>query len=181
MKKVSLHFALFLIALLLFSCEKEAIIEEVITPEVAIENATTLRKARPVPFKARMTSFISGFQLNPAKCGNLPNVLQSGSGLCSHMGNVSLSISSCPDNATGIVYDGEFTLVGANGDELYLLIPLTTTDPQDPFQGSGAYTVTGGTGRFANASGEGLGSFKIVEFNPPVIRSAVLIEGTLDF
>jgi hypothetical protein len=50
---------------------------------------------------------------------------------------------------------GSFVLTAANGDELWVLYTGTfdTTDTTNPFSFSGALTVIGGTGRFADATG----------------------------
>jgi hypothetical protein len=51
-------------------------------------------------------------------------------------------------------------LTAANGDQVWVSYVATLTDTASPPQGtdydeSGNYTITGGTGRFAGASGSG--------------------------
>ncbi len=57
---------------------------------------------------------------------------------------------------TATVTDGEFTITAANGDQLFATYSgFGVPDPNNPgfFLGSAVATLTGGTGRFACASG----------------------------
>jgi hypothetical protein len=87
-------------------------------------------------------------------------VLITGTGYYEHLGFTTLTFRS---TITGAADCGGFTAVeqdtytGANGDSLFLTVHDTicpTTTP-NAFQLNGSFTVTGGTGRFADASGSG--------------------------
>lgn len=51
--------------------------------------------------------------------------------------------------------DGIVTMVAANGDQLYLHHFGVLTKPFPNAEGEGSYEITGGTGRFEGASGQG--------------------------
>jgi hypothetical protein len=85
-----------------------------------------------------------------------------GAGLASHMGRIStdgdavitgLDESTCPGGLANVHVE---TLTAANGDTL-TITSLDVACPVGPgaFEGSGHWTVTGGTGRFADATGAG--------------------------
>jgi hypothetical protein len=64
----------------------------------------------------------------------------------------------CPSGQVGLHLHHEFTLVAANGDELYGTFDIDSCgSPSAPtqFDGIGNVTFTGGTGRFAGATGSG--------------------------
>jgi hypothetical protein len=103
------------------------------------------------PFKATLTESLN--QNGPV----------SGNGHANHMGNVSESgstffdFSNFPASAVAHV---TAVLTAANGDQVSVSYVATLTDTASPPQGtnyheSGNYTITGGTGRFAGASGSG--------------------------
>ena len=87
----------------------------------------------------------------------------SGSGNATHMGKVSDSGSLSVDKSNfpvSLVFSATGTLTAANGDEVFFSYVVTQTDTASPPQGmnydeSGNYTITGGTGRFAGATGSG--------------------------
>jgi hypothetical protein len=88
-----------------------------------------------------------------------------GTGLSTHMGKIASGgtffnlggPTACANGFNGRI---EGTATAANGDTLeYVLVAEFCPDP-DPnasgvFNGVGSYTITGGTGRFATAKGEG--------------------------
>jgi len=84
-----------------------------------------------------------------------------GSGTASHLGLVSMSSNHCvvPIDGLPIGMQGEMTLVAANGDEVHMT--YTGTCGPFPFPPVGETitcnsenVIVGGTGRFANATGE---------------------------
>jgi hypothetical protein len=88
----------------------------------------------------------------------------SGNGIATHLGastNQGHAVltgadSSCPGGIANTHYE---TLTAANGDTLSLTsydvaCPITATSP-GMFHGTGHWVVTGGTGRFSRASGQG--------------------------
>lgn len=92
--------------------------------------------------------------LGPCETGGM--ILEvTGTGHTTQLGNYSGSYRECLDPATGAVTAGTFTLTAANGDKVFGTFSgraLPTDNPnvvayQDPG------VITGGTGRFAAASG----------------------------
>jgi hypothetical protein len=78
-----------------------------------------------------------------------------GTGHTTQLGNYSGRYRECLNPATGAVTDGTFTLTAANGDKVYGTYSGQATPTQDPnvvnYEDPGV--ITGGTGRFADASG----------------------------
>jgi len=108
--------------------------------------------ADQVPFKASETGT---FQLlGPCETGGIV-VDVTGTGYATQLGNYSAHYRECLFPATGAVTAGSFTLTAANGDMVlgtYGGQAFPTDDPnvltyEDPG------VITGGTGRFAGASG----------------------------
>lgn len=87
-------------------------------------------------------------------------VLITGTGYYDHLGLTNLRF---PSTITGQAACGGFTATeqdtytGANGDSLYQTVhdTICPTSTPNSFTLTGSFTVTGGTGRFANASGVG--------------------------
>ena len=87
----------------------------------------------------------------------LPPVLrQVDSGTCqlSHLGRATLYSVQDIDLATGTQVSVEFTLTAANGDVLRATNVGTSVPDGPGVRFQGATTFVGGTGRFANATGE---------------------------
>jgi hypothetical protein len=65
--------------------------------------------------------------------------------------------ASCTDNEVGFAVEMRDTFTAANGDQLATAITMQLC-PIAPgiYHGVGTYVVTGGTGRFANATGSGV-------------------------
>ena len=85
-----------------------------------------------------------------------------GAGTASHMGAVSLMATDCitPNLPSFAFSNGKLTITAANGDELRAsysgtFVPLPNSIPFTLYTISGTFTVTGGTGRFSNATGSG--------------------------
>jgi len=88
-------------------------------------------------------------------------ILFSGTGISSHLGlganHAQIVITGMDNRCSGGVANTNFeTLTAANGDSLY----LTSYDVACPiasniYRGGGNWTITGGTGRFSNATGQG--------------------------
>jgi hypothetical protein len=81
------------------------------------------------------------------------------SGNATHMGAITGSFSHCIDNIfpPAYAYNGIGLWIAANGAEVYFEYDLSIYIDFNTFQSTvtGPYTITGGTGRFANASGSG--------------------------
>lgn len=94
-----------------------------------------------------------------------------GSGQVTHLGLTSMTASHCTQ-LLGAPETGTQTFVAANGDRLELSYVLTS-DPFEPAEGAvltiyGQTVVAGGTGRFAQASGEFVvNSRAILHFGAP--------------
>jgi hypothetical protein len=116
-----------------------------------------------VPFKGNGNAQITNVQPGP-NGGDL--ITASASGQATHLGNYT-RVENILVNQGGIT--GDVTFTAANGDQLTAEIDGAFISPTTA---AGTYSFTGGTGRFANASGTayfsvsltGPGTF-IVEFN----------------
>ena len=84
-----------------------------------------------------------------------------GSGTASHLGNSTIvgtvqavgPASSCSD---GFAARHMITLTAANGDQLFLVVTDDSCQvAPGVYEGTGTYEITGGTGRFAGATGSG--------------------------
>lgn len=85
-------------------------------------------------------------------------------GTATHLGSVTVQRTHCfsPFNNPPI-YNGYWEATAANGDRVWgsysgSLVPTVFDDQGNPIRGeiTAPYTIDGGTGRFANASGSGL-------------------------
>jgi hypothetical protein len=90
--------------------------------------------------------------------------ITAGTGHATHLGRITsegnLTIvgeASCVDNEVGFSVEMQDTFTAANGDILTTAITMQLC-PIAPgiYHGVGTYIVTGGTGRFANATGSGV-------------------------
>jgi hypothetical protein len=107
----------------------------------------------PVPFSATVSG---SSQLN------LPDfsATYSGSGTGTHLGasQVLGSAAVIPVSSTCVIAEEQVTLTAANGDQLSVAfadMPCSTAAAPAVYDGGGTYTITGGTGRFAGARGNG--------------------------
>jgi hypothetical protein len=108
--------------------------------------------AEPAPF---MASESGTFQLL-GLCATGGIVLDvNGTGQATQLGNYNANYRECFDPATGAVTSGSFTLTAANGDTLFGTYSGQGRPTSDPsvvhYDDPGV--ITGGTGRFAGASG----------------------------
>lgn len=141
------------------------------SPEDAALLVTTSDVQVAVPFKSHF--YTDQMSLVPDEsCGAPPRLLntQVGEGEATHLGRFSIRITFCLD-ATDILDDGQLTegeslpyddgvgtLIAANGDELHIAIAgavVPSNAPGFDFEFDDPFTFTGGTGRFADASGGG--------------------------
>ena len=109
-----------------------------------------------VPFSARITG--------TAVFTSPTSVEFDGTGTATHLGlftNDGLAIlepptGGCPNGAQGIPNVHTETLIAANGDALVVrMVNLACPTGPASFHGTGHWTVLGGTGRFAGATGAG--------------------------
>lgn len=109
------------------------------------------------PFLATGSGQVAFDPTNPRDCpdsyiGPVTEVI-TGAGRATHLGRYSLSASHCPTPTQSTL--GQMTLTAANGDQIR---GTYTNDLSFDLEGgtvvvTGLYTVTGGTGRFRQASG----------------------------
>jgi hypothetical protein len=133
-----------------------------------VEAAKVNGMGHDLPFKGSLDG-VANFNMTgrAERCRTtaLPFVTESaGSGNATHLGRGTWSSAHCTELPTGepppyFVFErGEWNFVAANGDELRVVYtgeqidPLDPTDPQ-PMVLVAHGTITGGTGRFANATG----------------------------
>jgi hypothetical protein len=120
-------------------------------------NSASAAAGHQVPFRASYSG-MAAFTSDTTAVFN-------GTGIASHLGlstnrnNITVlgPDTSCPG---GFANQNVETLTAANGDTLELMGPHdvgcpTPTDP-NVVHGTGDWTVTGGTGRFAGATGQGI-------------------------
>ena len=107
-----------------------------------------------------------------------------GEGIESHVGRYTIQNSHCLNPATGDFRAGLFHKVAANGDELFGTYEGTSSVIQPPapvgiFAIQGQLAFTGGSGRFADASGsqEMVGT-QISDFSQPNVPTTVELSMT---
>ena len=83
--------------------------------------------------------------------GSVIDTVDSGSGTVTHLGNFTMTASESVDFASMTVRNGTFTLTAANGDTVIGTYSGTILPGLTGYLVSGP--ITGGTGRFAGATG----------------------------
>ena len=120
-------------------------------------NSASAAAGHQVPFRASYSG--------TAAFTSATTALFTGTGIASHLGsstNVNNITVLGPDTSCpgGFANKNVETLTAANGDMLMLKGPhdVGCPSPTDPnvVHGTGDWTVTGGTGRFAGATGQGI-------------------------
>jgi len=110
------------------------------------------------PFRA---DFTGQAVFTPTATPGILSGTGSGSGRATHLGRVGVSVTETLDvtSPTGVIAlrDGRMIMVAANGDELRWNYSGTGTPPDasGDVMLSGTFLITGGTGRFSSATGEG--------------------------
>jgi len=117
-------------------------------------NSASAAAGHQVPFRASYSG--------TAAFTSATTALFTGTGIASHLGRstnvnhitVTGPATSCPGGFANVNVE---TLTAANGDTLELTGPHDVGCPTRPgvVHGTGDWTVTGGTGRFAGATGQG--------------------------
>lgn len=107
-----------------------------------------------LPFEVRLEGFAFPI-FNPD--GTIDNTEKAG-GLATHMGVVDWTSEehAVPNKDGTLAVEGEFVLTAANGDKVFGCYQTTgriIAFPMARFEGD--FTIKGGTGRFANATGNG--------------------------
>ena len=153
----------------------------------AVALATFAAVAGPtgVPFAAKLTTQ-EQIGPNPAQCQSAPYLAgsTSGTGHATHLGQVTGTALDCiTPPAAGYTYtfsNGKLTLVAANGDELRATYSGTLNPTAVPpvYAITGVYQITGGTGRFTNASGSGrLGGIENLQTG----QGQLSLDGTISY
>jgi hypothetical protein len=108
-------------------------------------------------------------------------------GNLTHLGASKIHAEHTPwPDAEGTVTDGEFTIAAANGDKIWGVYEGTTEAP-DPtlLIGHAIFVITGGTGRFAYASGTFEATAFVTVLGPPELDAiwpvTWLLEGTVSY
>ncbi len=101
-------------------------------------------------------------RVDPAAAG----VTEEGSGTLSHLGNFSYRLvgTGTVNNDGTYSAAGHITIVSANGDQLSGPYTVTGTATDTANTATAVMTITGGTGRFANASG----TLTLISKGPPL-------------
>ncbi|MDT0213140.1 hypothetical protein Q9R29_04505 [Rothia sp. ARF10] len=114
--------------------------------------------AEPRPFTSDFTIEAS---FAPMPVPGVFAVTTSGAGHASHLGKVTVSSSETLDfvSSPGTVTldDGRLVMTAANGDQLYWSYEGTGSAPDENGESAlaGTFVITGGTGRFSDAAGDG--------------------------
>jgi len=134
---------------------KKLIVSMTIAPLLIVALAGTTLAApakaekKELPFKGTLQS-VETYVVNPPTM----SVTANGSGNATHLGayTISYEVEVNLETLSGV---GSAQIVAANGDVLYanLLGQATPTGTTDVFNVVEEFTITGGTGRFADASG----------------------------
>jgi len=130
---------------------------------------------KQVPFKGQSSGVVLTVDFDPVKGIVYTHV--AGEGQATHLGHFSVTGDVAVEVATGIP-TGTWTLTAANGDMLFLKM---TGSGIDPTHGFGAFTVVGGTGRFAAATGyyEQIITFAATPGTAPSIPYTDVLDGTI--
>ena len=118
---------------------------------------------------------------DPSAPGPSVSLFDRASGSFSQIGAIRLNALSCLDPASP-TSAGTGTITAASGEKLFIAFENTSEpDPADPTRllAQGPQWVTGGTGRFRNASGRQWCSFVIVLLTPSTGRIEGRCEGFL--
>jgi len=141
------------ILILSAGCDRSA--PAVMGPEVALE-AQRSAPAQTVPFRTSSYLF-HGIAAAPEPGCDAPGESRrylAGEGNATHLGRYTVELSFCA-RAGGVLGDGRGTFVAANGDLLQFTFEGTSTFvPPFTLSFTSFATFTGGSGRFAGASGE---------------------------
>ncbi|MBX2990088.1 MAG: hypothetical protein KF749_02855 [Bacteroidetes bacterium] len=119
-------------------------------------NGTLAPLAKFVPFRAALRG--SGTPPVPSpQCPGLLLTALTIQGTATHLGRLAGSQHHCLNPATGAFSNGEFEYTAANGDRLSGTYSGNLVPSADPtvFALTGSFSFTGGTGRFAHATGSG--------------------------
>ncbi len=134
------------------------------SPVAAADAVMAANAGRPVPFRAEYiitpVLLVPGEYGYPNRCATGPAnaaTRATGEGHATHLGQITETESNCVDFSTLLLTLGEFTFTSANGDRVWGEFEgSASADPAPPNADlSCTWRITGGTGRFAGARGDG--------------------------
>jgi hypothetical protein len=132
------------------------------------------------PFKAKLTG---NAHLSPTENPDVMRNDETGIGRATHLGKFSWSDVEFADFGAipgGVAVVGSFTMTAANGDQLFGVFTSTGVFADAvTLVIHGAYEFTGGTGRFAHATGEG--AIDANAFLAPGLPFEGSLTGTIDY
>jgi len=152
--KQSIFFSVTVASFLLLSCQKD-IMQKEKEPNNNVVSAAKGNVAKDRPFKGSYTT--SSEILQPAP---FLRTRITGTGHVSHLGYSTFVAISTIDFTTQPPFQlgGTATFTAANGDDFYTTFTGTSTPTgQGTFNIFNTHTITGGTGRFQNATGSFVG------------------------
>ncbi len=135
--------------------------------------ASPERARKQVPFRGRLDGVVTRTPLSPP----LVSALEEGTGQAAHLGRYTFTFPHVVDSSTRLA-TGTYTFTAANGDTLTAdvkgrAVPVGTTGVLHITEHA---TITGGTGRFARATG----SFVIERlFDTVALTTSGSFEGTI--
>ena len=143
------------------------------TPSAGSQSPTNSQPERSVPFKGRLDGTVTATPLQPP----LAQVLIVAEGNATHLGSFHLEVPHLVSFATA-TGEGTYTFTAANGDILTAHFTGTADTSTAIFTIVEHATITGGTGRFANATG----SFSVHRSYDTVAATTTgSIDGTISF
>lgn len=123
---------------------------DVVGPELRSSKAAA---PKMVPFKATLT-YQSTAPAEVERCGpGEIGMTLTKAGNATHLGRFTVVASQCLDPATGAITKGEAVFTAANGDQVFATQSGQVSGSPPVLAFELDYTITGGTGRFAGASG----------------------------
>lgn len=135
---------------------------------------STQAKDHQVPFRAT-------FSTEGESVVMFPNVHLTifGQGVALHMGATTLLTTDQVLNLITLQATGTYTLTAANGDTVVLGVEVDYVIFPEGVEFSGEYTVVGGTGRFAGATGGGTLNASATFGGPVTATGSLILEGTI--
>ena len=135
------------------ACDRSPVAPGPTSASTAISDARRDATTRLVPIAGTFETRPVPPSAQPCPAGSI-RTNGEGAGVISHLGRSTQSITGCFSPAT-LTSTGDVTLTAANGDQIHLTV-TSTFAPSGP--GGNAVvtsigTITGGTGRFADATG----------------------------
>jgi hypothetical protein len=128
-----------------------------------------------VPFKGEFVWQAAPATLARCQAGEVAASITK-AGQATHLGNFTAVSSHCLNPLTGAITEGKTIYLAANGDELRTDYTGQVSGSEPPLRIDLSVTVTGGTGRFAGASG----TISVVsDFNPATGGGAASMLGVM--